>query len=120
MVTIIIFFLSLFGIVFVFLNKMRHMSAGRPYLKLAFGSDFHLKRKIANAKASVQAMPRRAMHAGAFFAVKHGVTIYEKTKKRVYPKIAHIVDVVKGRDIPTNKGSVSLYLRQIEERRRSS
>ena len=115
MVTIAIFLLALLGIVFVFWNKKREIEAGKPYLNLAFGSDFHLKRHIENAATSVKGMPKKAAEAGIFFAVKHGLNAFEKVKSAIRPKIAHIIDAVRGKNIPQNKGSVSVYLKKIEE-----
>ena len=115
MVTIAIFFVSLLGVVFVFLNKKREVEEGKPYLNLVFGSDFHLKRTIESAKTSVKEMPRKAANATAFYAVKHGMTVFEKVRGLVRPKIAHIIDAVRGKNIPTNKGSVSVFLKNIGE-----
>lgn len=117
MVTIAIFAISLVGIVFIFLNKKRELSSGRPYLNLSFGSDFHLKQKIENARVSVKEMPKRAAHATAFYAVKHGMVAFERAKALVRPKIAHIIDAVRGKNIPESNGSVSPFLRQIEEKK---
>ncbi|HEY4512587.1 MAG TPA: hypothetical protein VJH63_02910 [Candidatus Paceibacterota bacterium] len=117
MVAIIIFFVSLLGVVFIFLNKKREIETGRPYLRLVFGSDFHLKRGIESATISVKGMPRRAAQATAFYAVKHGMSAFEKLKALIRPKIAHIIDAVRGKNIPTNKGSVSVFLKNIGEDR---
>lgn len=114
MVAIAIFFVSLSGVVFVFLNKKRELEEGKPYLNLVF-SDFHLKRGIESAKTSVKEMPRRAASATAFYAVKHGMTVFEKVRAVVRPRIAHIIDAVRGKNIPKNRGSVSVYLKKIEE-----
>ena len=117
MVTVAIFVFALLGIAFIFLNKKRELNLGRPYLNLAFGSDFHLKQKIEGAKVSVKSMPRKAAQATAFYAVKHGMAAFDKTKALVRPKIAHIIDAVRGKNIPESNGSVSHFLKQIEEKR---
>jgi len=115
MVILTSFFVSLVAIAFIFANRRREMLVGRPYLRLTFGSDFHLKRRIESAKVSVMGMPKKAVNATAFYAVKHGLQVYSKAKSIIRPKIAHIIEAVKGKDIPKNKGSVSLYLKRIEE-----
>ncbi|MFA6050576.1 MAG: hypothetical protein WC761_05255 [Candidatus Paceibacterota bacterium] len=119
MVTTIIFFLSLLGIIFLFWNKQRELTKGQALVRLTFGSDVHLKQKIENARLGAKDFPKRAMNIGAFYAVKHGLNAFEKTKQVVYPRIAHIVDAVKGRDIPRNRGSVSLFLKHIEEHQKN-
>lgn len=115
MIINIIFFISLFGIIFLFVNKRREMLYGKPFMNLSFGSDYHIKQKIEGVRVSAKNFPRKAAHITAFYAVKHGITAFEKTKQIVYPKISHIIDAVKGRDIPKNKGSASLFLKHIEE-----
>lgn len=117
MVTTTIFFISLLGILFLFLNKWRELEQGKAFVKVSWGSDERLKQKIDEVKVKVKALPREALHATAFFTVKHGVNLFEKTKSIIYPRISHIVDALKGRDIPRNRGSVSLFLKYIEEKR---
>lgn len=115
MVTTIIFFLSLAGIVFLFWNKQRELTRGQALVRLNFGSDKDLKQKIENVKVHAKDFPKRAANITAFYAVKHGLNAFEKVRQVVYPRISHIVDAVKGRDIPRNRGSVSLFLKHIEE-----
>jgi len=119
MVISITFFLSLAGIIFLFWNKQQEVTKGRAIVKLSLGSDHAIRQRIEGVKASAREFPRKAFHISAFYAVKHGIHAFEKTKRVVYPKISHIVDAVKGRDIPRNRGSVSLFLKHIEEHQKS-
>lgn len=117
MVTTAIFFISLLGIVFLFLNKARELEQGKAYVKVSWGSDERLKQRIDAVKLKVRALPREALHATAFFTIKHSVHVFDRAKSVIYPRISHIVDALKGRDIPRNRGSVSLFLKYIEEKR---
>ncbi len=118
MVLTITFFLSLLGIIFLFWNKQRELVRGAALVRLRWGSDRDLKQKIENVRLSAKDLPKRAVNITAFYAVKHGINVFEKTKGVIYPRISHIVDAVKGRHIPRNRGSVSLFLKHIEEHQR--
>ncbi len=119
MVTTITFFLSLVGIIFLFWNKQREIVKGQALVRLRFGSDESMRQRIQSVRLGAKDFPKRAVNITAFYAVKHGLNAFEKTKKVVYPRIAHIVDAVKGRDIPRNRGSVSLFLKHIEEHQKN-
>ena len=114
MFTSIIFFVSLVGIIFLFWNKKRELEKGCAFVDISHVSEHSLKEKIKGITESAREMPRKAVNVATFLAVKQGVKTFEKVREVVYPKISHIVDAVKGRDIPKNKGSVSLFLKHIE------
>ena len=117
MVTSIIFFISLLGIIFLFWNKKRELERGRAFVAISHVNEHFFKVKMHNVGQSAREMPKKVANVMAFLAVKQGVKTFEKMKEVVYPKISHIVDAVKGRDIPKNKGSVSLFLKHIENYR---
>lgn len=114
MFTISTFFISLFAIAFLLLNKKRELENGVAFVSLAHANEIHFKQKIEVIKKTTKEMPKKVVNIAAFIAVKQGVKTFEKVKEIVYPKISHIVDAVKGRDIPKNRGSVSLFLKHIE------
>lgn len=111
---IITFFISLSGIIFLFMNKKRELETGVAFISISHGNEHFFKAKMKNAGQAAKEMPKKAANIVAFLAVKQGVKTFEKVKEVVYPKISHIVDAVKGRDIPKNRGSVSLFLKHIE------
>ena len=114
MFTIVTFFISLLAITFLFANKKRELEKGVAFVNLSHVNEIHFKKKVENVKVMTKEMPKKIANVAAFLAVKQGVKTFEKVKEIVYPKISHIVDAVKGRDIPKNKGSVSLFLKHIE------
>jgi hypothetical protein len=114
MFTITTFFISLFAIVFLLINKKREIDSGMAFVSFAHANEIHFKQKLEGIKRTTKEMPKKVAHIAAFIAVKQGVKTFEKVKEIVYPKISHIVDAVKGRDIPKNKGSVSMFLKHIE------
>ncbi|MDB5204031.1 MAG: hypothetical protein JWP09_59 [Candidatus Taylorbacteria bacterium] len=117
MFTSITFFVSLVGIVFLFWNKKRELEGGRAFVDISHVNEHSFKTKMKDVGQSAKEMPKKMANVAAFLAVKQGVKTFEKVKEVVYPKISHIVDAVKGRDIPKNRGSVSLFLKHIEDYR---
>lgn len=99
---------------FLFINKKRELDRGEAFVCLSHCDEHHLRNRFKAMQVSVKEAPRKFGNIVAFLVVKQGVKAFEKMKEIVYPKISHIVDAVKGRDIPKNKGSVSLFLRHIE------
>lgn len=95
-------------------NKQHELETGKAFVCISHCDEYNLKTRFKNFEQSLKEMPQKIAHIVVFMAVKQGVRIFEKTKKIVYPKISHIVDAVKGKDIPKNKGSVSLFLKHIE------
>ena len=97
------------------MNKKRELETGHAYVCISHDHELTIKEKVKLKTKDIKEWPRRAFHIVSFLVVKEGVKIFEKTKEIVYPKISHIVDAVKGRDIPKNRGSVSLFLKHIED-----
>ncbi len=114
MLTSITFFASLVGIIFLFWNKKRELERGRAFVAISHVNEHFLKAKMKDMGQMAKETPKKVANVVAFLAVKQGVKTFEKVKEVVYPKISHIVDAVKGRDIPKNRGSVSLFLKHIE------
>jgi hypothetical protein len=114
MITSITFFVSLLGIIFLFWNKKRELEQGKAFVAISHVNEHFFKTKMKDVGQSAKEMPKKVANVVAFLAVKQGVRTFEKVKEVVYPKISHIVDAVKGRDIPKNRGSVSLFLKHIE------
>jgi len=110
----ITFFVSLVGIIFLFWNKKRELEKGVAFVNISHVNESFLKEKVKAGADAAKEMPKKVANVVAFLAVKQGVKTFEKVKEVVYPKISHIVDAVKGRDIPKNRGSVSLFLKHIE------
>lgn len=114
MITFTIFCIALLGIMFLFANKKRELETGVAYIFISHVNEAYFKEKFSGLVVATKESPRKIANVSAFLAVKSGVHIFEKTKQIVYPKISHIVDAVKGRDIPKNKGTVSLFLKHVE------
>lgn len=114
MITFIIFCIALLGIIFLFVNKKKELETGVAYVFISHVNESYFKERLAELVVATKELPHKLANIGAFLAVKSGVHIFEKTKKIVYPKISHIVDAVKGRNIPKNRGTVSLFLKHVE------
>lgn len=120
MATMIVFFISFLALVFMLYNKHNELVKGKGIVKISIASDEDIRQRIETIQLNIKEFPRKVIHLTAFFTVKHGLNIFDKVRQIVYPKISHIIDAVKGKDVPKNKGSVSLFLKHIEEHRRST
>lgn len=110
-----IFGLSFLGIVGVLVNKIQHMHKGKAFILVSTDIDAKVQKVSKDAALFIKNAPKVVAHTAAFLALKASVIVYEKAKKKVYPKIAHLVDAVKGRNIPKNKGAVSFFLTKIKK-----
>jgi hypothetical protein len=108
-----IFGISLLGIIFMLLNKMRQLSTGRAYISVSEHTNAKVQKISQDTALMIKNAPKVVAQTVAFLALKGTVIVYEKAKKKIYPKIAHLVDAVKGKDVPKNKGSASFFLTSI-------
>ncbi len=113
---LILFIISTLTAVFIVVNKIGHINGSRWYVKL---HSHEFERKVLNK-------------TGAFWdVVWHSCThtfraltavFLEKIQKffmkvffKLFRYISKLRDMVKGRDIPKNKGSASFFLKRIDE-----
>ncbi len=108
--------LSLVLIVSMLLNKKREMSTGKKLFTLATQqSDLVVRRMLASImeKASI-AHPENGKSA-----LRRAIIEVERGAMNVFHRLSHrfsvVGDVVTGRDIPKNRGSVSFFLKNIED-----
>lgn len=116
MFTITLFFVSLIATMFLFVNKARQLNTGKPYIVLSYGSDADIQRSLDRLSDTILDLPRILGRIIAFYTVKFYLKVFEKVKGIIYPRISHIVDAVKGKDIPKNRGAVSVYWTTVAER----
>jgi hypothetical protein len=110
-----IFTLSLIGVIAVIVNKIQHMNKGRAFVSVSVETDERVKKISKTTVFVVKNSPKIIAHTVAFLALKYSVIVFEKAKKKIYPRIAHLVDAVKGRDVPKNKGSASFFLTSLKK-----
>jgi len=109
------FIISFAGIGVMILNKMRHLNTGRGYINIASHVDDKIRAKGVVARKVLTEFPKHFSREAMHFGIRQGVTGYRKVKAKVYPKIAHIVDAVKGKDVPKNRGKASFFLKNIQD-----
>ncbi len=110
---ITIFAISFVGIIFMLANKARHLSTGRAFVSVSDDTNAKVLKVSRDTAVMIKNAPKIVAQTAAFLALKGSVIVYEKAKKKIYPKIAHLVDAVKGKDVPKNKGSASFFLTSI-------
>lgn len=112
---IIIFGVSFLGIIAVLFNKLQHMNKGKAFVTIGASTNERVERFSKNTVGLVKHAPKMLVQTAAFLAIKGSLAAYEKAKKKVYPRIAHLVDAVKGKDIPKNRGAASFFLASIKK-----
>ncbi|HYC34356.1 MAG TPA: hypothetical protein VEC13_01340 [Candidatus Paceibacterota bacterium] len=112
---IIIFAVSFLGIIAVLFNKLQHINKGKAFVSVSARTDARVEQFSKNTVGLVKHAPKMVAQTAAFLAIKGSLAAYEKAKKKVYPRIAHLVDAVKGKDIPKNRGSASFFLASIKK-----
>lgn len=112
---IICFFVSLVVILAMIGNKLREIHTGKGFVSVSANADDAIRAKMFVGKKVVTELPvhfgREALH----FAIQKIYFGFKKIRDIFYPKIAHIVEAVKGKDIPKNKGGTSFFLVDIHD-----
>lgn len=116
---ITIFALSLLGILFLLVNKARELNGKKAFLTISHEVNHKLKTKADDVLVTIKRSPEVVWKTFLFLVIKISVILVDKFKARIYPKIAHLVDSVKGKHIPKNKGSASFFLTNIKEHKDS-
>ncbi len=115
----LLFTISFGGILFMLFNKFREIHKGEALFSVSHSTNEKIKQFSDKTIAATKRAPVVVYKTALFLAVKGGVMVFEKTKAKVYPRIAHLVDAVKGKHIPKNKGSASFFLNNIKEHKES-
>ena len=96
-------------------NKLREIQTGKGFVSISLEADDAIRAKIFFGKKVVTELPRHFGREAFHFAVQKTYVGFSKVRDAFYPKIAHIVEAVKGKDIPKNKGGTSFFLVNIHE-----
>lgn len=108
---ITIFFISFLATLGIIGNKIKENETGNAFVSFHRGADDTLHRFGKRVRGFVKHAPREMARLIVYFLVHKAVLLYEKLKVKVYPKIAHIVDAVKGTHVPKNKGNADFFLK---------
>ncbi len=114
-IALTIFVLSLIVIIAMVGNKLREHTHGKAYITVSPELDESIRRKAHIAHKIGTEFPKHFGREAFYAFVQKSVVFYRKIKAKIYPRIAHIVDAVKGKDVPMNKGGTSFFLSRISE-----
>lgn len=109
-IPITIFFISFLATLGIIGNKIKENETGTAFVSFHRGADDTMHRFGKKVRGFVKHAPREMARLVLYFLVHKAVLVYEKLKEKVYPRISHIVDAVKGRNVPKNKGNASFFL----------
>lgn len=120
MYTIIsLFFISLLLIVTMIFNKLRQIEKGKAFITLNGSFDNVLGAKVNFSKKMISEFPKHFGREAFYVFIHKSVAGLKHLKNIIYPKISHIVESVKGKDIPKERGNASFFLVHIREHKES-
>jgi hypothetical protein len=102
-------------------NKQREIRTGKTLLKIGSNNtDYALRRLwVTSLDKLSQVHPSNSKHT-----IRRSVVELERHIMNVFHRLSHkfsiVGDVVTGRDIPKNRGSVSFFLKNIEDSKKQS
>lgn len=105
--------ISFIGMGFVVLNRARVVEGGEFYVPVKDSWNKSIENFFEKIKFFVTEFPKQAGIKCFHFLVIKCVELARKMKSLIYPKISHIMDTVKGKDVPKVKGKASEFLRSI-------
>lgn len=112
---IIILIFSICGVSITLFNKVRELDTGKAIISISKDTDQKIVDLYTKIYLYIKELPKRIFHSGVILVLRLFYVFSSKLKKKIYPKISHLVDTVKGRDLPKNKGSVSFFLERVKE-----
>ncbi len=115
----ILFAISFGGILLMLFNKFREIHKGEAFFSFSHATNERIKQFSERTVVATKRAPVVLYKTALFLVIKGGVVVFEKTKTKVYPRIAHLVEAVKGKHVPKNKGSASFFLNNIKEHKES-
>lgn len=119
--TISILLASLIFLVLMLTNKHRELKTGKSLLKVGTSNiDYALRRVWEESKDKLYRVhPSNSRHT-----LRRSMVELEKHIMNMFHRLSHkfsiVGDVVTGRDIPKNRGSVSFFLKNIEDSKKQS
>lgn len=110
---IIILIVSICGVSVTLFNKVRELDTGRAIITINKDTDQKILYLYTKIYHYVKESPKKIVHLLVIWALRFFYVFSKKLKKKLYPKISHLVDTVKGRDLPKNRGKASFFLEKI-------
>lgn len=120
-ITSTIAIVSLVLMLYILLHKSRELRTGKTLLSIGnHQSDLAVRRM----KASLSEKAAIAHPENGRSILRRSIIEIEKQSMNLFHRLSHrfsmVGDVVTGRDIPKNRGSVSFFLKNIEDSKKQS
>lgn len=112
---ITILIVSICGVSLTLLNKVRELDTGKAVISINKDTDKKILDLHARVTLFIKESPKKIVHILAILALRFFYVFGKKIKQKLYPRISHLIDAVKGKDVPKNKGSVSFFLERVKE-----
>ncbi len=111
--SITVFLVSFIGAIFLVINRARFSDGRVAYVSFPKEWDKLLSGFYHASKVLFTELPKHvAINVYHFFVITF-VDASKKTKLLIYPKISHIVETVKGTNLPEQKKPASEFLKAI-------
>ena len=112
--SITVFLVSFIGAVFLLANRARYSDGRVAYVSFPKQWDRFLSKFYRATKVLFTELPRHVVLNIYHFFVIVSVDISKYVRNLIYPKISHIVDTVKGTNLPEQKKEASDFLKSIK------
>ena len=113
--SIIVFGASFIGALFLVFNRAKFSDGSVAYVSFPKEWDKFLSKLYFATRLLFTQLPKDVFKNIYHFFVITSVDISRKVKILIYPRISHIVDTVKGTNLPEQKKPVSEYLKSIRK-----
>lgn len=112
---IIILIVSLSGVSFLLFNKIKEIDTGKSIIKINNVHDEKILIFFQKSLKSIKESPRVFLQIFILWLIKHLYNLKRKLVHKVYPKISHLVEAVKGSHVRKEGAPVSSFLEKVKE-----
>ncbi len=113
--SITVFAVSFIGAVFLVVNRVRFSDGKAAYVSFPKEWDSFFASFYHASKVLFTELPKHVLKNVYHFIVIMSVDVSRNAKLLIYPKISHIVETVRGTNLPEQKKPVSKFLKSIKK-----
>ena len=113
--SVTVFIVSFVGAVFLVVNRARFSDGRAAYVSFPKEWDNFFAKFYRASKILFTELPKHVLKNVYHFIVITSVDASRKVNLLIYPKISHIVETVRGTNLPEKKKPVSEFLKSIKK-----